>query len=120
MEGSIQWRISENFQQFRYPQDDLSGGILKPISASKDIEENLWTIKELTACEKRQDHCERFLEIFTIIVVRGDVILTDEYATYRSSKSRNFHSSSKENPHLHDGLEHNPAHVMKWIGISGR
>jgi hypothetical protein len=69
--------------------------------------------------QKRQNEHSRFLGVFTAIPKYGDFTFTNECAIHHSLRSGNVYFWSKENPHVHNELQHNPPHVI-WAGISGR
>jgi hypothetical protein len=51
---------------------------------------------------------------------QSDIIFTDKYVIYRSSRNRNNYFWTKENPNFHKELEHNLPHVMIRAVISVR
>ena len=67
---------------------------------------------------RHYDSCRALLDTFSNAISRTKVLLSDECAIYRSARDRNMVFWSKENPNFMQDLEHNPPHVMIWVGMT--
>jgi len=64
------------------------------------------------------ESCCALLDTFSNAVSRSKVLFSDECAIFRSARNRKVVFCSKENPNSTQELEHNPPHVMIWVGMT--
>ena len=65
--------------------------------------------------DRHYESCRALLDTFSNAVSHSKVLFSDEY---RSARDRNVVFWSKENPNFMQELEHNPPHMMIWVGMT--